>query len=150
MKIILQKSHPNLGNKGEVKEVASGFARNFLIPKNIALPADGNNIKRIQGEVERAKSKLKLTLKNLEKIQDQVKGLKLIIKTKVQKGGKLFGSVGKLEVQKALEKKIGVKIPKTKIGLDKAIKKVGEYQVVLNISSKIKPEVKIVIKPLEK
>ncbi len=145
MKIILRKSHTNLGSKGDVVLVKSGFARNFLIPKNIALPATEKSIIMIKTQVLAEKKARQKTLKKLEKMKDKIAGLKLEIKAKAQEGGKLFGSVGRLKIQKALEKKIGIKIPKTKIDLEQAIKRVGEYKVTLNISSKMKPEVGVLV-----
>ncbi len=125
--------------------VKSGFARNFLIPKNIALPATEKSIIMIKTQVLAEKKARQKTLKKLEKMKDKIAGLKLEIKAKAQEGGKLFGSVGRLKIQKALEKKIGIKIPKTKIDLEQAIKRVGEYKVTLNISSKMKPEVGVLV-----
>jgi len=145
MKIILRKSHPNLGSKGDVVLVKSGFARNFLIPKNIAFPATEKSITMIKTQVLAEKRARQGTLKKLEKMKDKIAGLKLEIKAKAQGGGRLFGSVGRLKIQKALEEKIGIKIPKTKIDLKQAIKRVGEYEVGLNISNKLKPKVRVLV-----
>lgn len=143
MRIILQKPYQNLGEKGDVKDVAPGFARNFLIPQNIALPATDSNVARIQNLLAEAKKVEKEMIKKLESLKDKIKGITLEIKTHALKTGKLFGSVGKKEIQKALKEEIGILVPKQKIDLEKSIKRLGEYEVSLNVSTKLKPKFRI-------
>lgn len=149
MKVILQKTYQNLGQRGDIKDVAPGFARNFLIPQNIALPATDSNVTYIQNLVNQEKKKEKALLRKLKSLKDKIEGLSLEIKAQALKGGKLFGSVNKKEIQKALKKEIDILVPKQKIDLRKPIKKLGEYEVSLNISPKFKPKFQVRVVNLE-
>ncbi|MFA4880946.1 MAG: 50S ribosomal protein L9 [Candidatus Doudnabacteria bacterium] len=143
MKIILKKEHQGLGKKGEVKDVADGFARNFLISQEIALPATPSNIFAITHLVQEEERTKKQTKQKLESFKEKIENLKITLKMQTDAKGKLFGAVGKEEIQKALEKKIGIKVPKQKIGLDKSIKEAGNYEVVINISEKSKSKINV-------
>lgn len=143
MKIVLKKDYRGLGKKGEVKDVADGFARNFLISKEIALPATLSNISAITHLVQEEGRAKKQTEQKLESFKEKILNLKVTLKMQADVKGKLFGAVGKKEIQEALEKKIGVKVPKQKIGLDKPIKEAGNYEVVINISEKSKPKINV-------
>ncbi|MDD5627177.1 MAG: 50S ribosomal protein L9 [Patescibacteria group bacterium] len=145
MKIILKKNYNGLGKKGEIKDVADGFARNFLISKEIALPATLSNISAITHLVQEEKREKKQTEQKLESFKGKILNLKITLKMQADAKGKLFGAVGKKEIQEALEKKIGIKVPKQKIGLDKSIKEAGNYEVVINISEKSKPKINVQI-----
>ncbi|TSC52626.1 MAG: large subunit ribosomal protein L9 [Parcubacteria group bacterium LiPW_72] len=147
MKIILKKNYNGLGKRGETKEVADGFARNFLIFQEIALPATLSNISTITHLVQEEERAKKQTEQKLESFKEKILNLKIILKMQADVKGKLFGAVGKKEIQKALEKKIGIKVPKQKIGLDKSIKETGNYEVVINISEKSKSKINIQVIP---
>lgn len=143
MKIVLKKDYENLGIKGDIREVADGFARNFLISQEIALPATSSNISAITHLVQEEERTKKQTEERLESLKDKIENLKITLKMQTDVKGKLFGAVGKKEIQKALEKKIGIKVPKQKIGLAKSIKETGNYEVVINISEKSKSKINI-------
>jgi len=151
MRIILKKTYPQIGAKGEIKEVKNGFARNFLIPQKIALPASDSNIAYIKNIIAQARKKEKSTSTKLEALKEKIKGLKIEIKARADNKGKLFGSVGKKAIQKKIQDKLDLTIPLEKIGLEKAIKKTGEYQVLINVSDKSKIKVKVgVVKKMAK
>lgn len=150
MKIILKKNYPSLGKKGEIKEVAQGFACNFLIPQKIAIEATEANVSQITTAVEQESKTKKITEKKLSAIYDQINNLSLKIMSKADKSGKLFGAVGKSEIQQALLSKIKVKIPKTKIDLKKSIKSLGQYKINIQTSPESKAKVKLEIVGKEK
>lgn len=143
MKVVLKTTHQNLGKKGEITDVAPGFARNFLIPQGIVLPANISNIAYIQNIVAQEKKTSREIIKKLKSLKSKIEGLGLEVEAKADPAGKLFGSVGKKEIQKALEEKLDVLVPIKKIALDKPIKKVGDYAVEINISSKLKPKIRV-------
>jgi len=148
MKIILKREYRGLGKKGEVKEVADGFSRNFLIPQDIALPATPSNVSSIIYLVQEEERVKKQTAEKLESLEEKIKNLKITLEVQTDVRGKLFGAVGQKEIQKEIEKKIGVKVPQQKINLDKPIKKIGNYEVMINISEQSQPKINIQILPL--
>lgn len=137
----MKKTYQSLGKRGDIKNVANGFARNFLIPQGIALPANTSNIAYIQNIVAQEKKTPREIIKKLKSLKSKIEGLVLEIGGQADPKGKLFGSVGKKEIQKALEEKLDVLVPLKKIDLEKSIKKVGDYEIIINISSKLKPKI---------
>ena len=134
MKIILLKEVKNLGRKGEVKEVADGFARNFLLPQGLVMMASEGNVKMYSREKkkgEKRKEKGVRGLKNLEK-----DGAKIVIKAKANEEGHLFAGIGKKEIVDFLEREMGVRIDSKIIKLDKKIKEIGEHVVEVGVGEK--------------
>lgn len=140
MKVILLQDIKSLGNAGDVKEVADGYARNFLIPQKLAEAATkeavGKVVKKKQ-ETKELKNKKTEELKNLAK---KLEGEKVVIKVK-EKDGKLFGSVGKKEIAKNL----GDEINENMIELKENIKETGEKEVRINLGNNIKVKIKVLI-----
>lgn len=138
MKVILIENVNNLGNTGDVKEVADGYARNFLIPQKMAEIATGEAVgkaARIKQETEELKNKRTEELKNSAK---KIEGKKIIIKAKT-KGEKLFGSVGKKEIAE----KLGNGISEDMVELEENIKATGEKNIDVNLGSNIKAKIKV-------
>lgn len=134
MKIILLKNIDNLGKKGEIKEVAPGFAKNFLIPKKMAILATDGAIKMT--EDMRKKEKIKKAKKSEEagKLLKAVQ--EITIKAKTNKEGHLFAGVGTKEISQALSQITKSKIDPNLIQLDKKIKAIGDYKVEIKIGEK--------------
>jgi len=150
MKIILNKTFQNLGKKGEIKNVADGFARNFLLPREIALAANSSNIAKITATVQEENKIKKESENKLVKIKDEIKSLSLKIQAKADDQGSLFGAVGRSEIQKALFSKMKVKIPRQKIDLEKSIKSLGRHTVNIQITPKSTVKIKLEIIEKEK
>ncbi len=139
MKVILEKSIENLGNKDEIVEVSDGYARNFLIPKKLALLSTPSEIKQ-------RKEKEKITQKRIKKekfkairIQEMLKGANLVIERGVGEEGKLFGSVTTQDVAEQIKRKFDLEIDHRKIILDEPIRVIG----IRKVSVKLHPEVEI-------
>lgn len=142
MDIILKQDIPNLGYENDVVSVKPGYARNFLIPKGMAIMANETN-KKILAEVQRQKSfkedKLRSEAETTAKLLGKVS---LTIGAKVGTSGKIFGSVNAIQIADALKEK-GYEIDRKKIDVDgDAIKEVGEYVAKVNLYKEIKAEVK--------
>ncbi len=144
MKIILLQDVKKLGKAGEVKEVAEGYARNFLFAKKLAqvateeIVAEAGNKRKQELRIEEEKKEKALELAR------KLKGAKITIESK-GKGGKLFGSVGRKEIGAALESE-GFEIGEKDVILDKAIKKSGEYKVKISLSGGVSCEIAVEIK----
>lgn len=146
MKIILKEDVKNVGSMGQIIDVSDGFARNYLIPKGLAVPANTKNIKELEHQKkviqERAK-KIKITAQTTS---EKLSNIKLIIKAKAGEEGKLFGSVTTKDVSDALKNE-GFEIDKKKIIIDEPIKRLGEYFVTVKLHPDISSQVRLEVVP---
>ena len=142
MKIILRKDHENLGSAGETVNVKPGFARNFLIPKGIALIASPANEKRYVKEVKQLNWRKELDKKRAEKLAKELENISCTITVQVGEEDKLFGSVTTQNIAEALES-LGYNINKRKILLDEPIKSLGIYSVPIKLYPDIEAKVKV-------
>ncbi len=133
MKVILLQDVKGTGKKGDVKEVADGYARNFLIKKGVAVEANSKNMNELQGQKSSAQHKIDLEIENAKNIQQTIDGKKVTIKAKAGKNGKLFGSVTAGHIADAIEQQFGVKIEKKKISLKLEIKAFGSYEADIRL-----------------
>lgn len=146
MKIVLKEDVKNIGKKGDIKEVSDGYARNYLLPRDLAEIATPQAIKmaenlkkqRVEGETKKIKA--------LEKMADSIKGIKVEIKEKAKEDGKLFGSVKAERIAEELSKKSNAGLDKDMIMLDEPIKKIGEYVVKIKISKNNQIDINLIVK----
>jgi large subunit ribosomal protein L9 len=132
MEVILRDHVENLGERGEVVKVANGYARNYLLPRKLALPATPGNRKQIERErvkLDAAEAEEKGVAENLA---GRMEGLKVVITRRVGETEVLYGSVTSADIAEALEK-LGFETDKRKIGLREPIKKLGEYTVPIRL-----------------
>ena len=145
MKVIFLKDVKGSGKKGEIKNVADGYARNMLLPKDLAVEATPENLNKLQGQQASAQHKVDVDIQNAKATAEKLKDQKVIINAKAGSNGKLFGSVTAGNVAEAIEKQFGVKIDKKKIVLSTDIKNFGSYTANIKlyngISEKIDVEV---------
>jgi len=146
MKVILLADVPKLGRKNDIKEVADGYARNFLIPKNIAILATPEKIKEIERLKQQEEMKKRQELALYEQWAKKIRSINLEFKIKADEKGKLFGSLHKEEIIAELNK-FDIKLQEKQIILDKSIKEVGEYLIKIKFSPELETELKIQIKP---
>ncbi|MDX1959179.1 MAG: 50S ribosomal protein L9 [Leptospiraceae bacterium] len=148
MKVILQKDYTNLGDAGDIKEVSDGYARNFLIPKRIAIRADEGSTKAALHQKKLIELKKDSRKKSMEGIADSLKGKQLEIKVKVGENDKLFGSVTPADISKLLKSE-NIDIDKRKIELLEHIKALGSYQVKIKLAEGIQPIIQITVSKAE-
>lgn len=137
MKVILQTDVKGTGKKGQILEVADGFARNFLFPKKLAIEATTGNIQDVSHKKvveQRRKEKEK---EDALQLGEKINALLIEIKTKTGEGGRLFGSVTSKEIAEALKKQHGVEVDKRKLEIKEPIKTLGNFEVHV----KVHPEV---------
>ena len=145
MKVILKADVRGKGKKGQMIEVAEGYARNFLMPKGLAVlaTADAVNTMRLQ---EKAKAKADAEAKAAAtEIAEKLKGLQVKVVSKGGEGGKLFGAVTGREISAALKEQHGVDIDSKKLVLDEPIKSFGSYQVKAKLGFEISGTVYVVV-----
>ena len=144
MEVILREDINNLGTRGQVVKVASGYARNFLIPKKLAVTATESNKKIVEQERQghlRKEAKLQGEAQDLAKL---VNGVSVTIKQKSGENDQLFGSVTSKDVADALAAK-GFTIDRRKIQLDEPIKSLGEFKVPVKLHKEVTAEVTVVV-----
>lgn len=144
MKVILQKDVVNLGDAGDVKEVADGFARNFLLPKKLVIVYSEENGKTIAHQKHLIKVKKEKRKKESEKVADSLKGVELNFKLKAGEEDKLFGSVTSNDIAQKLAE-AGHAIDKRKILLEENIKTVGTFEVAVKLEEGVTANVKIIV-----
>ena len=135
MQLILRENIDNLGKKGEVVEVSKGYARNFLLPRKLALEVNDNNLRRMEKEMKVVAATHAKEKEEDEALAAQISGVRLSFRRKVH-GDELYGSVSAADVAEALKAK-GYAVEKRKIQLDEPIKSLGEVAV----TAKLHPEV---------
>jgi large subunit ribosomal protein L9 len=144
MQIILQEDVEKLGNRGQVVEVAEGYARNFLLPRKLALEASAGNMKRLE-RMRATFAKKEATEKDAaQKLAELLLGVSLSLTRKAGDNDQLFGSVTTADLSAALEAE-GYNIDKRKITLTEPIKLVGEYQVPIKLHREITANVKLTV-----
>ncbi len=142
MKVILQTDIEKLGKLGDVVDVKPGYARNYLIPRNLALEATPSNLKLFEQRKKKLQEKLDAIRFKYEEMAKKLEELEITIKVRVGEGDKLYGSVTSSNIADEL-KKLGFEVDRKKIELDKPIRSLGEYFVPVKLFHDIKPKVKV-------
>ena len=146
MEVILREHVDNLGRRGEVVKVASGYARNFLLPQKLALPVTEASRRQIEREREKAEAKDADERKGADSLAAQIGALDVSIARRMGENNTMYGSVTTADIAHALETK-GIKVEKRKILLHDPIKSVGEHPVSIKIHRDVTAEVKVKVVP---
>jgi large subunit ribosomal protein L9 len=147
MRVILKKDVENVGSKGDIVDVAPGFGRNYLIPKQLALEVTSSNMKMIEIERQALKKKLEKERQSFEGLIQNLNQVALSFERKSGEKDMIFGSVSSSDIKDALHE-LGFEIDKKKILLEEPIKRLGNYSVPIKIFQEDKVEIKVeVIKP---
>jgi large subunit ribosomal protein L9 len=144
MKVILLEDIENLGKKYEIKEVANGYARNYLIPKRLAKPATKNMLDWLRKQKAKEEKIAEERLKNAQKIASRLEGQEVTIAVKVGKEGQLFESITAQRISQEL-KKLGFDIKKSQIGLEGPIKEIGEFPLRVHLPEGLEAEIKVIV-----
>lgn len=134
MKIILLKKVPNLGEKGEIKVVSDGYARNFLFPQKLAKIVTEKVVEQLEKEKEAQAKKAELDLIKAQRLAEKLESLELEINIKANAEGKLFGGVTKAMILEKLKAKGIKEIDDLQIKYQKPIKEVGEHEITINLT----------------
>ncbi|MBR0277172.1 MAG: 50S ribosomal protein L9 [Clostridia bacterium] len=145
MKVILLKDVKGSGKKGQVINVADGFARNALIPKGMAVEATAANINILKGKEDAIAHKKEVALDTAQDLAKRLSGVSVEIKTKAGANGKLFGSVTSKDISEEIDKKYKIKLDKRWIDLKDGIKNTGIHNVNIWLHPKVSVAVKVVV-----
>ncbi len=142
MKVILTDNLENLGKVGQIVEVKDGYARNYLFPKKLALPATEDNLRNLKKKIEEIEKKIQVEKLNIEEIDKKLRELYITIPKKCGEKDIIFGSVTASDISEALSK-LGFEIEKKKIMLKEPIKRLGVYNVPVKIHPLVISELKV-------
>ncbi len=143
MKVILTQDIKSVGKKGQILDAADGYARNYLLPKKLAVVADATNMNELKTKQDANKYKRDMTMANAKELSEKMKDYELVFKIKAGGNGKTFGSVTSKDIAEQLEKKYFVEVDKKKVCLDDAIKTLGVYNVEIKLFEGISGFIKV-------
>ncbi len=142
MKVIFLQNVPQLAHAGQIKEVADGYARNYLIPRKLAALAQPKAVSQI--EIKAKKTEAHLTAE-LQELAGQLEGKEVSLKAKAGAKEKLYGSITSADIAAELKKVTGQEIDKRKIGLEEPIRQLGSYEVVIKLGKDITPTIRVTV-----
>ena len=145
MKVILLQDVKKIGNKGDVINVADGYARNYLFPRKLAVEATDKNLQNLDAQKKKEDAKKEQEIGRAKKVAEELAKEPVIIKTKAGETGRLFGAVTAMEIASAVEAQIGLKIDKRKIELPEPIKNLGEHTVKVKVHPNVHSEFNIIV-----
>ena len=147
MRVILKAEVRGLGRTGEIKDVADGYARNYLLPKGLAIEATGGELRQLAQERQSEKTKKDRAHQDAEELAKRLGEVTLVFKLKAGEQGKTFGSVTAKEVADALKKETKSEIDKTKVVLHEPLRSLGVHKVEVRLLSDVRANVTVAIEP---
>jgi large subunit ribosomal protein L9 len=148
MRIILEQDFESLGFEGDTVDVARGYARNYLIPKGIAVDATHPNLKALEMRKDKIMAKRAKDKEEAERIKERIAQLMVTVRQKAGAEGKLYGSVTTRDIAQELEKE-GVVVDRKKISLDKPIRALGEFDIAIRLYPEVMATIKVVVEQEE-
>ena len=142
MKVILTEDVPSLGEAGQTLDVAKGYARNYLLPKKLALEATSRNIKQLDHDKRQLLLKLERTKSEAAATAEKIGSMSLTFSRAAGEGDKLFGSVTTMDIQEALSNR-GVDVERRKIMLSEPIKQLGDFTIPIKLQSSVVAKLKV-------
>jgi large subunit ribosomal protein L9 len=142
MKVILLDDVAKVGRRGEVRDVSDGYARNFLIPKKLALSASAGNLKNLEHIKQQADAKANRIKGDAQGLQQRIEALTYEERRQASEEGKLFGSVTSQDIADFLAR-AGVKVERRRITLDEPIKTLGETTVTVRLHADVTAQLKV-------
>lgn len=137
MKVVLRDDVENLGRKGDVVDVADGYARNYLVPRGLAMKATRGVVAQAEAMRRNRAAREERDREAAQSVAGQLTGIRLEIAARAGEGGKLFGSVTAADVADALREQKGVEVDRRKIGLDEPVKEVSEVEVTVRLHTDV-------------
>jgi len=145
MKVVFIRDVANVASAGEVKKVADGYARNFLIPKKLAVLATPAELKKLESHRYAEAERQVRSQSEVQSLADTIEQTPLTFKLRVGAKERVYGSITTAHIAKELSKLIGYEVDKRKIELEESIRKLGNYEVSIRLAKDVAPRVKVII-----
>ncbi len=146
MKVFLKKDVEKIGLTGEIVKVGDGYARNYLIPRGMAVEITPKNEEFYSQQIKHVANRKEVIASKTSMLAENINSMKLTLKRKMHDDGKLYGSVSQHEIVELLAEQ-GVNVGKSQIILDKVIKSKGSYKVTVKLTSSLQPQVTLLVTP---
>lgn len=150
MKVVFIEDVPNVAEVGEIKDVADGYGRNYLIPRKLAVLADARATQIVETRKKRKARIEAETEAEMRELAKQLEGLDIVIKAKAGTKDRLYGSITNADIAEEVSKSAGLEIDKRKIELEKPIHEIGSYDIPIRLTKDIIPKVKLSVIEEEK
>jgi len=147
MKIILQKTVERLGDPGDVAEVADGYARNFLIPRGLAVRAERGAVRHAESLKRAHQARTSAQKGELETVAARLVETPLVVTARAGEEGRLFGSITAADIVVALSAQAGVSVDRRDVHLDEPIRSVGTHEVTVHLHADVDPVITIDVRP---
>ena len=142
MKVILNRDVEGTGKAGDVREVAGGFARNYLLPRQLAQPARSRAVAQVQAQRDRQRRRLEAEVVAARALAERLSAQVVEIAARAGDTGKLYGAVVNIDVAETLEAQVGVQLDRRKIEFEPA-HELGEYEAVVRLHPEVEARVKV-------
>jgi large subunit ribosomal protein L9 len=146
MKVIFLKDVKGKGKKGEVKNVADGYAHNFLIKQGLAVEANSTNVSTLEGQKKKQEKLAAEELAEAKQLKETIEKITVELSAKAGEGGRLFGSITSKQIAEELQKKHNIKIDKRKIELEDAIRSLGYTKVPVKLHTEVQATLNVHVK----
>ncbi len=147
MKIVMRQDVPKVGEAGTIQTVSSGYARNYLIPKGLAVVATDGELKVATHNLGVKERKITRQEDLLRSLSDKIDGQRLVFTARAGDQGRLYGSITATDVATALAGKIGEDVDRRRVVLDDPLRTLGEHTVTLHLVGRLRPQITVVIEP---
>jgi large subunit ribosomal protein L9 len=145
MKVVFLKAVPGKAKTGEVKEVADGYARNFLIPKKLAAQVSSQTTKQIEAQLRAQTRKQEQTEAKLAEMAGQLSGREIFLKTRAGAKERLYGRITTADIAAELERATGLAIDKKKVELAEPIRQLGTFEVAIKLAKDLVPKIRVTV-----
>ena len=145
MKVVFLEEVEGSGRTGEVRNVANGYARNYLLPRKLAVPATDHNIRIAQARAEAEAKRQSGLDADAAVLAEKLAGVTITIEVKVGEQGRLYGSVTARDISEALEKPLGLLLEHRQVELEEPIRQVGLFEVPLRLSRNVRVSVQVAV-----
>ncbi len=145
MKVVFMEDVPNVGKAGQIKDVADGYGKNFLIPHKLAMPARPHDIKAVEAQIKARARVAAKTEVEMKALAGELEGKEIIIKAKVGQQERLYGSITTADIAIGLESSLHAVVDKRKIELAEPIRQTGSYEVPIKLGKDIAAKIKVTV-----
>ena len=145
MKVIFMKDVPNVGKAGQIKDVADGYGKNYLLPHKLAMPARAGDIKNVEAQIKARARVAANSEAEMKALAGELENKEIIIKAKVGQQDRLYGSITSADIAAGLESSLKAIVDKRKIELAEPIRTVGSYEVPIKLGKDITTKIKVTV-----